>query len=203
MGLKNRLLRKFTQASNGLLGFTFRVAKNQKDLDQVYRTRHEVYKNEGYIQPREKGVFKDKYDDFSVNFLALKRGEPVGTVRLVLNSELGFPTENLFNFERPEIKQEKTVEISRLAVKKNFRGGKRPVMLGLMKEIYDFCRENNIKYIYANMPKGLADHFSRYGVNFEELKKKEPTDKNIKERRLIRGYFDQKELNPYLFEVKI
>ena len=180
----------------------FKKAQTTEELNLVYKTRYEIYKNEGYIKENKEKLFKDKYDPYSVNFIIFKNGKPLGTARLVFDSKIGFPTENLFNFKKPEINRKRTAEVSRLAIKKEFRGGDRLITMGLMKMIYDYTKKNNIEHLYVNMPERLREYFSRFGLHFQNLKEMSPTKANLKERELIGGYFSQKKLKPYILDVK-
>ena len=126
----------------------------------------------------------------------------MGSVRLVLHSKKGFPTEHLFNFERPDIPGEKIAEISRLVIKKEYRGGNRIVMMGLMKILFEYAKKMDIEYLYANMPEKLKEYYSSFGLELEELLEQEPTLENLKARGLIGGYFEKKILKPYLLDIK-
>ncbi len=99
-------------------------------LSEIYRLRYQVYVNEwGFEEPEDypEGLEYDNYDDYSSHIYARSsRGTKVrvaGTVRLILNSPLGFPVENFFDITetRPDIDRNCIGEISRLAVSKKFR----------------------------------------------------------------------------------
>ena len=85
-------------------GVVIKEAKNQEDLSMAYHFRWNIYTKEDYIDPADypDKELKDKYDEFSINLLAIKNQKPVGAVRMVFFSQLGFPTANAFNFlKRP------------------------------------------------------------------------------------------------------
>lgn len=182
----------------------FKEAKTEKELNLVYKLRYKIYLYEGYIEPNEKGVFKDEYDPHSINFIVLKKNKPIGITRLVLNAKVGFPTENLFNFERPKIPRNELGEISRLATDKELRGGSELVMMGLAKMIYDCIKKLGLKYLYANMPEKLEKYFRSFGIKFIKLKELPPTKFNLYHRELIGGYFkhSERKLKPYILDVE-
>ncbi len=177
-------------------GIVFKEAKSIEDLDLVYRLRYDVYLSEGYITSNDKRRFQDSYDDSSVNFLVYKEGNPIGTFRLILNSERGFWTEAIFNFVRPDFPRESMAEISRLGVLKEYRGTKL-IMAGLMKTVYQYAKRNGIAGIYFNVPAKLAGYIKSFGVPVIKLQEEEPTQEILKNRELIAGYFKKSKLEPY------
>lgn len=179
-----------------------RVASTSVDIERVYRFRYEVYLQEGYISPNPEESFKDKYDVNCVNIYVenIRKKKIVASTRLVLDSSVGFPTENLFNINKMEEERDRLVEISRFAVSREYRG-KGTVFLLLVSRMYKEMKRLNVKYAYSNMPKKLAGHFAKYGFNFDELPQNDPVEINMNERALIGGYFEKKELFPYLLNV--
>jgi N-acyl amino acid synthase of PEP-CTERM/exosortase system len=97
-------------------------------LQATYSLRYQVYINEWEFENPEDhsvGLEFDDYDACSIHFYARCRTESkvIGTVRTILNSNLGFPIERHFDLiEEPKGLDRDTVgEISRLAVSKEFR----------------------------------------------------------------------------------
>ena len=72
-------------------------------LDRVFRLRYRLYLQEGYISPCPDERFTDRYDPWSVNYTVQLGSRPIGTVRMIWNSPIGFWTEALFNFPRPDL----------------------------------------------------------------------------------------------------
>jgi N-acyl amino acid synthase of PEP-CTERM/exosortase system len=104
------------------------VQANSEDLKKaIYRLRYKVYVEEFGFEKAEDhldGYEIDKYDSNSIHFAALnEKQEVIGTLRMVLHSEKGFPIDHeakiSFIGEKPE--PNKIVEMSRLAVSKDFR----------------------------------------------------------------------------------
>jgi len=189
-----------------LKGFKFIIAKSDEELEKVFYLRWLVYGEEGYIESskyKDKKL-KDHYDSFSINFLALHKDKPVASVRLIPDSEYNFPTENLFNIEKVK-NRNITHEIARLNILPSYRGasGKygRILMFGLAFSMYKYSRKSGIKYWIANMPYKLADYYRKFGVEFKELPSYSPTEKNLRSREVIKGYFNKNTLYPFLVDI--
>lgn len=97
-------------------------------MTEVYRLRYKVYCEEwGFENPEDHpgGLERDEFDDHSIHFGALsaESGELIGTIRIILNSELGFPIEHHCAFDKDLsfIDKSRIAEISRLAVSKDYR----------------------------------------------------------------------------------
>jgi N-acyl amino acid synthase of PEP-CTERM/exosortase system len=97
-------------------------------MSEVYRLRYKVYCEEWGFEKAEDhlgGLEFDEYDEHSVHLGAFSSdsGDLIGTIRLILNSEIGFPIENhcTFDTDQPYLEKNRLAEISRLAVSKEFR----------------------------------------------------------------------------------
>jgi N-acyl amino acid synthase of PEP-CTERM/exosortase system len=109
--------------------FLFRkIAKEDPLLQDVFRLRYKVYCEEwGFENPADHpgGLETDEFDQYSVHLGAFcrERGNLIGTIRLILNSPLGFPIEQhcTLTSDLSNIGRHKIAEISRLAVSKEFR----------------------------------------------------------------------------------
>ena len=117
--------------------FSFVEAKNEEIKKKIYQLRYEVYVKEfGFEKPEDHpgGLETDEYEKYSKHFAAIDDdGEVIGTIRLVLCSEKGFPIEHAtkvsFIGEKPP--PEKIAEISRLAVSKKYRRRREDGMFGV------------------------------------------------------------------------
>lgn len=117
--------------------FRFLEATTEEQKKSVYRLRYEVYALEfGFEDPYDfpDKLEKDPYDPYSVHFIALNEDDDIiGTVRMILNSEKGFPVEHASEIndfdDRPS--PEMITEISRLAVSKKLRRRREDGMHGV------------------------------------------------------------------------
>jgi N-acyl-L-homoserine lactone synthetase len=139
-------------------------------LAAIQELRYEVYCLErNFIDPDR---FPDKrevdeYDPASVHFAATdERGRMVGTLRLVLDSPLGFPIEAHVSSPVPGLKEmdrNRTAEISRLIVARTDRGFDRGdalrrhhrILLPLFRDMYRKSVALEIDYWLAAMEPGL------------------------------------------------
>jgi N-acyl amino acid synthase of PEP-CTERM/exosortase system len=106
----------------------FRLIESKKQLEQIYRLRFQVYAREcGFIHESTfpDGLEMDKYDPYSLHFVAEDNTGIIGTCRLVLDNPHGFPVEercgNKLDFEINYLGRDRIAEISRLAISKTYR----------------------------------------------------------------------------------
>jgi N-acyl amino acid synthase of PEP-CTERM/exosortase system len=108
--------------------FEFIHAESEYLKKAIYQLRYEVYVEEyGFerVEDHPSGYETDEYDPYSIHFAALNgNNNVIGTIRLVLHSDKGFPIEHAvkdmaFIGEKPE--PNRIAEISRLAVKTDYR----------------------------------------------------------------------------------
>ncbi|PID78186.1 MAG: long-chain N-acyl amino acid synthase [Deltaproteobacteria bacterium] len=107
--------------------FKFGVVNDEKVKEDTFRMRYEVYVQEFGFEKKEDhpgGLETDDWENESIHLACLNENDSVvGTIRLVLNSEKGFPIEKTgdlsFIGEKPD--NDKIAEISRLTVSKDLR----------------------------------------------------------------------------------
>jgi N-acyl amino acid synthase of PEP-CTERM/exosortase system len=177
--------------------FTFQCVDNVDALSDAYRLRFDVYCTERAFLSRQDyptGREIDDFDPHSLHFSAFNRvGDTVGTIRLVQPSALGFPLLQHCQLHDEVIPKE-IVEISRLAVSKNYRRRveddiygitpeqimlpdprpeerrRRPeIVLGLYKIIYQESKRRGITHWLAAMERSLVRLLWRYGFSFEAI----------------------------------
>jgi len=148
-------------------------------LAAVRRLRYEVYCLERRFVDAAlcaEGQESDEYDPHAVHFAATTpSGSVVATLRLVLNSPLGFPLEAHADgllVARPGPERARAGEISRLIVAADYRAGtiRQPLLLfGLFRHLYEECRRLDLGYLVAAMEGGLARLLRRLGFHFLPL----------------------------------
>ena len=182
-------------------GIIIKKADNSSELKSIYQLRWRIYKDEGYIDQKDysQNTLEDKYDEKSINFLAIHKNKTIGIVRLVLFSSLGFPTENAFNLKNIPHNEKNVAELSKLCVSKEYRN--KTVAMGLLKEAYRYSRGNHIHYWIIGMPASLQERFSRLGFSFKEMPMAEIGPKQLLERRSASEYFKKAEIKPYLLKI--
>ncbi len=177
--------------------FTFERIDSTDALNNCYRLRFDVYCVErGYLQRENypSSLEIDKFDAHSLHFGAFNRaGETVGTIRLVQPNSQGFPLLQHCQLH-DEVIPDEIVEISRLAVSKNYRRRReddiygispdqivmpdpvpedrrrRPeIVLGLYKIIYQESKRRGITHWLAAMERSLVRLLWRYGFSFDAI----------------------------------
>ena len=152
----------------------YRVDMNDRSMmENVYRLRYQVFcLEEGILDPYKypEGLERDEFDLDSVHFIATDdHGTVIGTVRLVMYSEYGFPIQKHCEFYpgTAAVDDARVAEISRLAVGQLWRNPR--VTLGLWRLIYQESKKLHIQYWYAAMERCLARLLRKFAMDFEEI----------------------------------
>ncbi len=155
--------------------FIFYTTSNQEELNELFRIRYQVYCLEyNYIDKNkfEDELETDQWDPRSVHFVIRDMKEEIAaTVRLIQNSPLGLPIEKHFVFDLDvrSLSKEQSVEISRFIVTRKYR--RKHLMFILIKGIYNYVKENNIKYVYSVMDERLYPMLTEMGIPFRRIGK--------------------------------
>ena len=173
-----------------LKGVKIKIVKDPEVLKQIFKIRKNVYEEKKYLNfDKNCEIWSDEYDKCAINIGAFKKGRVIGAVRILTPQKLCFPIENYFNL-RKKIPNN-CVEISKLVISNNFRGGKRFILIGLMKKALDWSLKNQFNYWIFFTPKKLADSFKKMKINFVEFKTNGLTEKESSNRNQMSGYFKQ------------
>ncbi len=137
--------------------FRFGIVNDEEVLKDTFRMRFQVYAEEFGFEKKEDhpgGLETDEYENNSVHCACLNEQDAVvGTIRLVFDSEKGFPMEHAvpdiaFVGEKPA--RNKIAEISRLTVSKDLRRRKEDGIYGV--ESYLTVSEGGILPDDGNIP---------------------------------------------------
>ncbi|MEJ2200101.1 MAG: PEP-CTERM/exosortase system-associated acyltransferase [Desulfuromonadaceae bacterium] len=163
-----------------------RIEQHHPLLKDVLSLRYQVYCHERGFEPPENhpgGLERDDFDQSAVHFAAVsaQTGQVVGTVRLITHSQLGFPIEHAFEFNRDlsHLKRDQLGEISRLALSKEycrtFKGRQRwqseagLIIDGLFRCLaQESCRQG-LTHLYAVMSRGLPILLARKKILFSQI----------------------------------
>jgi N-acyl amino acid synthase of PEP-CTERM/exosortase system len=180
-----------------------KVPQGDPLLAEVFKLRYKVYVEEWGFEKKEDHpgeIEMDEFDKHAVHFIVRKRGEAgiIGTIRMITNSEKGFPINKHCTIEADlsSFDKNRFGEISRLAVSKDFRrratdtvyfdgrvleesaidnmfSGSRKmsndIVLGLYKCIYKESLERGNQCLLAVMARGLYLLLRRVGILFEPI----------------------------------
>ncbi|WP_321495870.1 PEP-CTERM/exosortase system-associated acyltransferase [uncultured Desulfobacter sp.] len=140
--------------------FRFGQVIDDEILKDTFRMRYEVYVDEfGFENKTDhpNGLETDEYEKESIHFACLNETDSVvGTIRLVLHSDKGFPIEHAtkLNFPGKKPAPEKIGEISRLTVSKDLRRRKEDGIYGV--ESYLRKKEGGVLPDDGTIPKEMA-----------------------------------------------
>ncbi len=73
----------FIKFSYFVKGLKFKRADSDKEKELVFKIRHDVYHEMGYIPKTENNLFIDDYDDYSVHFLCYRWDKPIACMILL------------------------------------------------------------------------------------------------------------------------
>jgi N-acyl amino acid synthase of PEP-CTERM/exosortase system len=112
----------------GQTELTFRRIDAPELLEEIYRLRYQVYCKEcEFIREEDypAGMERDKYDPHSIHFVTEDAYGIIGTMRLIMDSPLGFPfeehCEGKLSMDVNKLPRKQIAEVSRLVISKNFR----------------------------------------------------------------------------------
>ena len=190
LSLRQKLALKHFELYARFQGYTFQIAKDATELEAIYRIRWKVYSETGYISSE---TFRgqrmvEQYDEWSVNFVGLYHGEPVGTIRLTPLSK-GSPILKTFVVEAwPD--PERSMEIGRFAVLPEVRHT-RMVALGLVGQMSMYSLQEKVEWWVGFAPRPLLrmyKHLFRYEVipTLPSGEREEAT-----RRETVPGYFER------------
>lgn len=135
-------------------GYGLRVARTKEDVSAAQALRFSVFNlelHEGLEESYTTGLDEDPFDAVCDHLLVeqLETGQVVGTYRLQMGARarqnLGYYSEQEFDFSRFEAFRSEIVELGRACVHKNHRN---LAVLGLLwKGIADYARQNGGRYL--------------------------------------------------------
>lgn len=182
-------------------GIHFKKVTTKAELEEVFRLRYRVYCEErGFERPQDHpdGLEADRFDKYSVHFAAYnEKRDTVGTARIILDSDEGFPLERNCVIDRDVslLERRRLGEISRLAVSKDYRRrvedrfiydgegdllpdppevandrrNRHEIVLGLYKNIYIESKKLGLTHWYTVMAKGLYLLMAKMGMVFSPI----------------------------------
>ncbi len=185
-------------------GYHFSRICSEDEAVEAYRLRYRVFRKQGFIDAEAypDGLLQDEFDEVSEHVLARDpSGVPIGTMRLVMPSPAGYPTEHYFDFRRPDIDRRGLAEYGRLAIDHDHRGGARAPHLGLVKALFEVMIERCITHVYAFLTPRVAATYGAFGLVSVPLETQPPTPQTLENRRPMAPYFASQDAEPRLFSL--
>ena len=153
-----------------------KIAQSAQELSDVYRLRYQVYHDEkGYFPENMTGYIIDIYDSIpnSQNIIAYYDGQAVGTMRALLDSEIGTSADEAYDFSlyREKIstqsieKGEKPpvfVSAGMLAIAEKWRN-RRDVFLAIIRMAVDIGNKLGGTHIIATVNENTISIYKRIG----------------------------------------
>lgn len=141
-----------------------KIARTLEEREAVYHLRYRVFAEEmGYVRPEEfpdKMLF-DEFDEMEKTkiFMAVKDGEPVGTIRIIKDVPQGLPMDGYTDFTELR-RRYRIAECSRLLTAPEYRKRNADVILmGLVKIGTIWSVQNGIDYIVITARQEVANSF--------------------------------------------
>ena len=185
----------------------FKVATSKSDIEKAQHLAWRIYGQElKYFDPKKNvpKLHTDEYDPHSLHVIAEHHGEIVGSLRLILDSEIGFYIEKDFQLKEKLEDRKHTGEISRLIVLPEHRGGARLISMGLLKKTLEVSKNNAVSIWLAVMNEGLKTSFekSAKGIVIKPLaflSAHGPQAEKIRSR--MPGYYKSVDPRPYIIDI--
>lgn len=173
-----------------------------ENLEKIYRFRKKIYLEKKYIEEGAvPDIWNDDYDKNAINLAAISKNEVVGAVRLVdMNKERFLPTQKVFKLKGSLPKN--CMEISKLIVASNFRGGKRIILIGLMRKALGLSLKNKTENWVIFTPVELCNSFKKLGAYFKEIETFPLTEAEWRARGVMKNYFEKQDVRPYILPLK-
>lgn len=150
--------------------FRYRIAEpGTADLESWHRLHTDLYLESGLIAPDdidvERGVFVDRYDDYSVHLLAANDEDvDIGCWRMITPGPgQTLPVTDLFDVEvRPN-----AWESSGSAIVSHYR--KSPVALGFYRALFTLAEERGFENMYGIVEQPFLAAARRFGLPIEVI----------------------------------
>jgi N-acyl-L-homoserine lactone synthetase len=147
------------------------------DKGSIYQLRADVFCDElGWVRPQQDATEYDEFDEAVINISVYSQSTPIACLRLhpywsgwMINTIF----KDLLPSELDNLKTPETCEVSRLALKKEFRrhrfaDGSEPVE-ALYRGLFSFCMLNHIRYVYMIVSKQVFRALRYRGLPCQQI----------------------------------
>lgn len=130
-----------------------KIANSASDKAAVYRLRHRIFVEEERRFNHSGNHIIDQYDSFTetTNILALLEDQPIGSIRVILENNVGSPTDEFYDFIpfRSQLEGH-CAYIGWLCCEKKFRSHP-GLIIGLIKMCFREMRKNGARHVLATL----------------------------------------------------
>lgn len=152
---------------------TSKMVDDSELLQDVYRFRYDIMHEElNLIEANEKRIDTDVYDRYSIHFVILDYQDNIcAYTRFIINSPIGYPTENNMQFDLNIENRDKLAELSRIFIAKDSRGIQttKKIMIEFKKIIYHYIKLHNIEYIYGALEPSFLKLLQLLKINYQAI----------------------------------
>ncbi len=120
---------------------TFKLAQTQDELAAAFKLLHDAYVAEKYMSPHPSGMRITKYHALpsTSTLIALWDDQVVGTISLVRDGSFGLPSDAILDLSSYRKTGSRLVEVSGLAVNRQFSHMRGEILFPLLKFMYEYC----------------------------------------------------------------
>lgn len=143
------------------------------DFDHLWQ---KTWLDQGYAKPeniREIAQHYTEYNQYSVDYILKSDNQPAGTIRLILDSELGLPVLNDFELNEAGKKivagSQQKMESTLLTLSREFQDNGHNAALHLMRAFYQYCAKNNLPGAFMAADRRLKLLLQRLGFVLEQI----------------------------------
>jgi acyl homoserine lactone synthase len=156
--------------------FTVRTLAGDRDLRASYALRHQVFAQRlHWVEPSPDGIEVDAYDAFATSVGLFDEEETLVGVFRMVRSSYPFMLEKEFRACLPDgcdiRKADDTAEITRLALDPTLtdKGLSSRLLLVLIKGVYQWARQNEVRYMYMVVEKRFLRVLRGIGLSCEAI----------------------------------
>ncbi len=142
------------------------IAKTAEQIDAVFKLRHQVFCEEGkYFPETPDGRFFDSFDAYPTtkNIVAIHDEKVVGSLRLTVDSEVGIPADDYYDFRALLPEGCKLLSSGMYCVDREFRNPK--IALGMIQMASYFALEIGISHVVGPINPPIAKLLKRVGFD--------------------------------------
>ncbi|MBC77114.1 MAG: hypothetical protein CME64_13965 [Halobacteriovoraceae bacterium] len=122
--------------------FTVKLARSRDELEEAYSLLHDCYVGQGLMSPEPSGLRCTLFSLLpeTATVVVKHKDKTVGTASLIKDSRMGLPSDKDYLMQNDQLRMsgKRLIEVSSLAVSKEFRSKGHAVSLLLMKYIYHY-----------------------------------------------------------------
>ncbi len=158
------LIRQNVRVPAGLNNIVLKLATTKDELEQAYCLLHDSYVGQSLMDPHPSGMRFNIWSalPYTSVIVAKIENKVVGTVSLIKDSPIGFPSDKIYQEENNAHRKNRRrmVEVSAFAVDPMFRQDGHKISLYLMKYLYQYSQNYlNADMLCATIRKHVLDFY--------------------------------------------